>query len=409
MDDVDGSAGIERYVARQPILDVRGNLHGYELLFRAGPVSAFSGDGDAATRDVLDNLMAGGMERLAGEAVMFVNCTEEALCKRLVMVLPPERTVLELLETLSPSEELLQACRELKAAGYRLALDDFVWDAKWEPFLGLADYVKVDLSVTTSASRAALIKKLHGSTALLVAERVETRGDVEMARREGFTLFQGYYFCRPVLMKSRRIPPNQRVQLEMIEALQWRPLDIFMISRMVEKDAALTYRLLRMVNSPIYAVRHAVNSIEGALLMVGDDMFRRIATVAIVGKWKEQQPSELLFATFVRAKFCELFAGRVGLDAKEQYLLGMMSLLPALISVPMETIVQAVALRPEMRDALLGESNDESRPLEVLMCYEAGKWETCERLAESMGAERRQLPLLYESALAWARQNVELL
>jgi c-di-GMP-related signal transduction protein len=219
----EGEAGVLRYVARQPILDLRGNLHGYELLFRAGPTQAFSGDGDAATRDVLDNLVAGGIERVAGDALVFVNCTREALLGRLVMVLPPQRTVLEILETLEPTEELRLACVELKAAGFRVALDDFEWMPEWDAFLPLADYVKVDLSKTTAEKRRALVRKLRGCTAQLVAERVETREDVEMVQKEGFTLFQGYYFCKPVLMKSRRIPPNQRIQLEMLQALQWYP------------------------------------------------------------------------------------------------------------------------------------------------------------------------------------------
>jgi c-di-GMP-related signal transduction protein len=150
-DAVEGEAGSMRYVARQPILDARGNVHGYEMLFRAGPAAAFSGDGDAATRDVLDNLVAGGIERLAGEELVFVNCTREALLGRLVMVLPPRQTVLELLETLEPTAELLKACLELKAAGFRLALDDFEWKPEWEPFLRIADYVKVDISARRSA------------------------------------------------------------------------------------------------------------------------------------------------------------------------------------------------------------------------------------------------------------------
>ena len=181
-----------------------------------------------------------------------------------------------------------------------------------------------------------------------------------------------------------------------------------MIGRMVEKDASLTYRLLRIVNSPLYGMSRAVTSVEGALLMVGDDMFRRIATVAIAGHLEGNQPSELLFAAFVRGRFCEQAAERMGQDAKEQYLLGILSLLPPLMSVAMSTIVDSVPLREELRRALLGENNRERTALELLLCYEAGDWEVCDCLAERAGIAHREIPELYDAALEWARKNIQL-
>ncbi len=276
------SPGDLRYVARQPILDVRGKVHGYELLFRSGPTAVgFQGNGDAATRTVLDNTIIFGLERLTGGLPVFVNCTQEALMSGLVMVLPPEHTVLELLETLKPTADLLATCQDLKARGFRLALDDYEWKPEWACFAELADYVKVDFSKTTAEQRLELTAKLRGGAARLVMERVETRADFELARREGFTLFQGYYFCRPVLMENRSIPPNWLVHLEILKALHEEMLDIGRVSDLVKQDASLTYRLLRMVNSPLYATRKVVSSIHGALVMIGDEMFRRIATLAI--------------------------------------------------------------------------------------------------------------------------------
>jgi len=194
-----------RYVARQPILDARGHVHGYELLFRSGPASlAFSEDGDSATRTILDSSVVFGLERLTGGLPMFVNCTRESLMGGLVKVLPPQHTVLELLETLEPDPALVKTCKELKRQGYRLALDDFEWKPSWQPLVELADYIKVDLSLTTVPQRAELRRKLGRRPPKLVMERVETPQDWELARMEGFTLFQGYYFCRPVVIENRR-------------------------------------------------------------------------------------------------------------------------------------------------------------------------------------------------------------
>lgn len=410
-DPVEHPAGLGslRYVARQPIMDARGNVHGYELLFRSGPAATeFHGDGDAATRTVLDNLVIFGLERLTGGHPVFVNCTEEAIISRLVLVLPPEHTVLEIVETLQPTGELLKACRELKERGFRLALDDFAWTPDWKPFLELADYVKVDLSITTTESRAELRRRIGKRRAHLVAERVETQADLEQSKKEGFTLFQGYYFCRPKLLKNRSIPANKLVHLELLPALFEEPLHIRRIGDLVKRDASLTYRLLRMVNSPLFATRKEVTSIHGALVMVGEEVFRRVAMLAIASELRGDHPSELLRMAFLRGKFCELAAAAIRADATEQYLLGVLSLLPAMLGVAMEAVAASLPLRADVRQALLGENNKERLLLNWLENYELGEWARCDALAQSQHIAQSILPPLYAEAMLWADRTMYL-
>lgn len=401
------SAGL-RYVARQPILDSRGKVHGYELLFRAGLTTAFSGDGDTATRSVLDHTVIFGLERLTGGLPVFINCTLEALLDRHVLVLPPEQTVLELLETLSPTAELLAACIEFKTQGYRIALDDFVWSAAWRGFVDVADYIKIDLEKTTPEQRRIMIAQAKSAGAKLVAERVETRADLAMARREGFTLFQGYYFCRPVLLENRAIPANKLVHLEMLTALHEEPLDVKFVSNLVKRDASLTYRLLRMVNSPMYGTTKVISSIHSALVHIGDEMFRRIAMLAIASELRRDHPTELLRMAFLRARFCELAARLSGQDHTEQYILGILSLLPAMMGVPMDKIATSLPLRPAVRDALLGQTNSERAVLGWLEQYELGNWNSCDMVLHSARLSGEKLPELYASAVQWAEANVGL-
>jgi EAL and modified HD-GYP domain-containing signal transduction protein len=398
-----------RYVARQPILDARGRLHGYELLFRRSAcANTFSGDGDAATRTVLDNTLIFGLEQLSGGMPVFVNCTQEALEKQLVMVLPPRQTVLELLETLEPTPALLEACRDLKARGFKLALDDFEWKPEWAPFVPLADYIKMDLSVTTASQRADLIQRVRTSNARLVAERVETQASLKMALAEGFLLFQGYYFCRPVLMQNRAVPPNRIVHLELLHALHAGPLDVSGITRLVKRDAALTYRLLLMVNSPLYGTGTEIRSIQQALVLIGDEMFRRVAMLAIASESPGKGGSELLRMAYLRGRFCELVAPGNGRDVTEQYLLGVLSLLPAMLGPPMETIVKTLPLRPPMREALLGKSNAERAVLEWLIAYESGDWEKCDATASAANLRTEGWSKRYIEALQWAEANLTL-
>ena len=383
--DLHEVAGGLRYVARQPIMDLRGRIHGYELLFRAGPEAVFRGDGNLATRTMLDNTVVYGLDRLTGGLPAFVNCTSESLIDDLVHILPSSMTVLEILESLDPTPSLVNACRRHKASGFRLALDDFTWKPKFDPLVELADYIKVDFMQTDAAERQSLLKRLNLVTVALVAEKIETQKEYRLACKEGFTLFQGYYFCRPMLMENRKVPANRLSQIEILQMLRDDSIELRKLTRLVKRDASLTYRLLRLVNSPMCAVRQEVRSIQAALLAVGEETFRRIATLAITSELNTGQPAEILRMAFVRGRFCELAACLCALDPTEQYLLGLLSLLPAMLRVPMEELTPALPLREEIRQALEGEANHERCLLQWLECHEYGDWAGCDVVVEANG------------------------
>jgi EAL and modified HD-GYP domain-containing signal transduction protein len=400
-------AGGLRYVARQPILDLRGGVHGYELLFRAAPEAAFRGDGDLATRTMLDNTVMFGLEKLTGGLPAFVNCTREALTEDLVHVLPPGRTVLEILETLEPTPDLVDACRKLKSAGFRLALDDFIWHEKFAPLVELADYIKVDFSLTGAAERKLLLQRLRGLSVALLAEKVETQEEYKQACAEGFTLFQGYYFCRPTLLENRKVPANRLSQFEILQMMRSDSLDLRELTRVVKREASLTYRLLRLVNSPMCPMRQEVNSIEAALLAVGEDSFRRIATLAITSELNGDQPQEILRMTFVRARFCELAAERFGMDPTEQYLVGVVSLLPAMLRVPMQELTPALPLRNAIRLALEGAQNAERKLLAWVECHERADWDACDEVVRANRLNQDLLMSCYAEAMVWAESGLK--
>jgi len=395
-------------VARQPILDGSGFLHGYELLFReSADAVSFQGDGVSATRSVLDNSVIFGLEELTGGKQAFINCTQEALERQLVTVLPPRHAVLEILETLDPTDQLFEACQTLKTAGYKLALDDFLWTPEWDRFLSLADYIKVDLSITSSEERVALIQRARMLPIRFIAERVETQQEFEGARDEGFDLFQGYYFCRPVLMQHAAVPANRLVHLEMLIHLQNPVLDTHKVAALIKRDAALTFRLLRIANSALYGATNEITSIQQALVMIGDLMFRRIAMLAIANELSGNRNSELLRMAYTRSRFCELAATAAGLDASEQYLLGLLSLLPAMLRIPMEQLVKILPLRPQLRNALLGKPNHERNLLSWLIAYESAQWQQCDVIAATSTEEAWNWPRLYAQAIAWAESSLD--
>jgi EAL and modified HD-GYP domain-containing signal transduction protein len=391
-----------RYVARQSILDLHGKVHGYELLFRDGPRAVFRGDGDSATRTMIDNTLLFGLGRLSGNLPVFLNCTEEALTGRLVHVLPAGMTVLEVLETLDPSPALIGACRHLKGCGFRLALDDFTWKPGIEPLVEITDYIKVDFAISGEKERRELLGRLRGLTVALIAEKVETQEEYQQARDEGFTLMQGYYFCRPVLMRNHEVPANRLMHMEILRMLQDETMDMHELAELVKRDTCLTYRLLRLINSPVSAMRQEVQSVQAALIAVGEETFRRLATLAITSELNAGQPMELLRMAFVRGRFCELASVFCDQKPTEQYLLGLLSLLPAMLRVSMNNLTPLLPLRDEIRRALEGEKLPERALLCWLEGHERADWLTCDIVSDRQGLNASDLLVCYEEALQWA-------
>jgi EAL and modified HD-GYP domain-containing signal transduction protein len=401
-DSIQKQAGELRYVARQPILDLHGKAQGYELLFWNGREPITRAKSDLATRTMLDNTVIFGLEELSRGLPAFVNCTADSLTGEWVEVLPPHMTVLELPSSAEPTPSLLAACRKLKASGFRLALADFTGNPQSRPLADLADYIKVDILKVGSAERRSLLRWLDGSTANLVAQNVETQAQYGQACKEGFDLFQGYYFCRPEPLESHRIPGNRLVHLEILEDLQNDPVDLQRLSQLVMCDASLTYRLLRLVNSPVCAMRQEVTSIQTALMLVGEAAFRRIAMLAIACDFSTDQPAEILRMAFERGRFCELAASLCGLAPSEQYLIGMVSLFPAMLRILMEDLVRLMPLREAARDALLGRDTPEGVLLHWIVCHEHGDWAACEAIMRSSGLRHEQVMRCHSLAVEWA-------
>ena len=394
-------AGEMRYVARQPILNLRGRVHGYELLFRNAPEGVSSRNADMAARIMLDNAVIFGLEWLTNGLPAFVKCTVEALTEQLVLVLAPKTTVLGVSSNVELTPRLADACRELKTRGFRLSLDDLTWKTKLQPLAELADYIRVDFPRFGVAERQYL-RQLHCASIAMVAKNVETQEDYRRACAEGFTLFQGEYFCHPVLLKKRKVPANRLLHFEIVRQLHHDPIDVRQVSRLVLRDASLTYRLLRLVNSPVYAIHQEVRNIESAIIAVGETTFRRIVSLAVLSELNGDQPPEILHMALVRARFCELAAGLCRLDPSEQYLLGMLSLVPAMLHLPMEELTPSLPLRSQICEALQGTKNPERCLLGWLECHERGDWAACDRIVAALGPGQEQLMQCYADSAVWA-------
>lgn len=396
-------AGEMRYVARQPILDLQGRVHAYDLLFRNAPEVMLRRDADLAVQTMLDNEVIFGLEHLTNGLPAFISCTADSLIENSVLVLSPGFTVLAVSASLDPVPRLVDACRALKARNFRLALDDFAWRGGPHPLLAHADYVRLEFTRLREAERQQIFKGASNSVQM-VAQKVDSYEDRRKACSMGFTLFQGDYFCHPVLLKKRKLPANGRSHFEIVQELYHDPINIRKVSQLVRREAALTYRLLRLVNSPIYGIYQEVRSVEAAITVLGEATFRRVVSLAILSELNGDQPASILQMALVRARFCELAARKFGQDADEQYLLGMLSLLPAMLGVPMEEIVPILPLRGQICEALAGTMNPERKLLGWLEFHEHGDWESCDRIVVNHGLDSKALIQCYLEAATWAEQ-----
>jgi len=392
-----------RFVARQTIFDRHRKVYGYELLFRTGWENCFRGDTDDATRKMIADGALYGFHELTHGAPSFVNCTRESLVNGLVTLLP-NSTVLEILETVVGDKEVVDACANYKSMGYKLALDDFQLHEGMDGLIELADYIKVDFRLSDASERAEIIDRFKGRNVTLLAEKVETEQEFQAAMTEGFSLFQGYFFCYPTVFAKKRAPANGANYLYLLSALSDGKFDVIQLSLMLKSEVTLSYQLLRLVNSAAYGMNHEVRSLQEALMLVGEQQFRKLMMNAIATETCRSRSSELLVHVLHRARFLELMAPFTGESATEQYLFGLLSMMDVMLDMPMADLVAALPVRQEIKDALGGEVNQVSAALKLFEHYKEADWAFCIEQSQMLKSTEAQLSDLYRESLLWAEK-----
>lgn len=393
-----------RYVARQPILDREENVFGYELLFRDGVQSAFAGDCDEASRATLDRSLIMGLDVLCDGRRAFINCTRDTLIKGLVTLLPSASAVVEVLEDVPADPDVMVACQTLKESGYLIALDDFIVDDKREAIAELADIIKVDMKLTGAEQRTAIMKKYGPWRRRLLAEKIETRAEFVEARDQGFVYFQGFFFRRPEQLSTRELPGNRLNYLRMLQEVSRTDLDISALERLIKVETSICYRLLRYLNSAAFGLKNEVRSVRHALSMLGEREVRRwVRLVAAVGAGQEKT-SDLVLSALVRARFGELLTPVVSHGESDLFLLGLMSLLDAMLEMPMCDVLEQVPIDHETKAVLLGKAS-RLRPIyQLMLAQESGEWEAAEQLSASLQLDSKEVAGYYWRAQQWARE-----
>jgi len=391
----------EKFIARQPILDTRLQVFAYELLLRGGPQNSFQPFANAASSVIADSITLFDLDMLTGHARAFVNVDEMALRLGAPRLLPADRIVVEILETVRPTEDILGACRELRSAGYQLALDDFVDSEEIAPLVEFASFLKIDFQMFDARTRRALARKYRDNNIGLLAEKVETESEFREARELGFSYFQGYFFCKPSMVETREIPGNKTIQLQLLAAVAAPELRFDIIEKLLKQEPSLLYRLLRYLNSPILGLRSEVRSVRHAMVVLGENEFRRWGSIFAIISMSAGKSPELIRTALTRAFFCEEFSAAAGLREKDSslFLMGLLSIADALLDKPMREVLKSLPVIQEVKIALCGGTNRVRDVYELVLALERAEWIRLSDIAARIGCDEGKIPDCYLSAL----------
>ena len=397
----------EAFIGRQAILDQQKNVYAYEILFRSDLKNAFDPnlDGNVATQSVMVNAMLDfGMNKLVSDKRAFINFTEQNLLTRAPKLLPSETVVVEILENVQPTSAILEAVKELKEAGYKIALDDFVLLPGYEPLIEMADIIKVDFRITNSPEERKKMREILPKHVRLLAEKIETEEEFQQALTYGYVLFQGYFFCKPTILQQKRLTSNALSKMRLLREINRQNVDFSSITGVISSDTNLVHKLLTYINSAGVGLANHVSNLKQATVLLGASGVRRWVTLVSLQTFSEDKPPELFTLSLMRAKFCELIAAKLkrpGLTADTGFLLGMFSLLDVLLTLPMEDVLKEVNLSDELTDALLGKDNDLRRLLDLVIAYEKGDWDTVIAYCERENLSPEFLQPTYDNVLEW--------
>ena len=362
-------------VARQPIYDRRLDLVAYELLYRPGkPDRASAIDPDAATSSVILNAFAEiGLDNLVGDSLVHINVSRRFLLAADHPPLRSDRVVLEVPGALAADAAALTAISNLRALGYRIALDNFVYDRSNHRLVECCDIVKVDVVGRDLREIAEQVRALAPYEAQLLAAKVEDYELFEACRTLGFDLYQGYFFCTPKLVQSKGIPSNQLERLRLIARLEAPNVEFEELKTLISRDIGLSYRFLRYANSAFFSMRRKVDSIHDALVMLGEQTVKRWTTLIVLAGI-QGKPHELIVTALVRARMCELLAGPF--DARERdgfFTTGLFSVVDALMDAPMDEVVEWLPFSDDISTALVRRLGLKGEVLRVVIAYERGE------------------------------------
>ena len=389
----------ELLVGRQPIFNRTMQVYAYELLYRSGDGNRadFSDADKATTQVVLNALIEMGLESIVGDAIVFINLTRNFLVGNFPILLPSNRVVIETLETVESDPQLLEAISALRNKGFTLALDDVITLDRISPFVGIANIIKLDLMQIDRVDLPDIVAGVKSSGFKVLAEKVETQADYNLCRRLGVDYYQGYFLCRPNVVRSQKMDSSRLVIMQSIAMLQNQKTNFTDLETIIARDVGLSYKLLRLSNSGYYSFTTEVKSLRQAISLIGLDTMRGWMSLILMSSLVDKPP-ELTNIALQRAHMSESIAKIYGQPQPEIFfLVGLFSVLDALMDQPMADIIPELNLSATISDALLKYEGLPGFILKAIKAYEMGDWAT----VKTLNIPDETLTSIYLDSIKW--------
>lgn len=397
------------FIGRQPILDKDEKVVAYELLYRNSATNRYEGfDHDSATIDVMVNSFTGiGIKEVGERKKCFINFTENLLLNRIPTYISPEYIVVEILEDVRLSEEVLSVCKELKNKGYIIALDDVSVNKDLESLLPFIDIIKVDYLVMEYAEMKNMIETYKDQVTFL-AEKIETREQFEEARSLGFEYFQGYFFSKPIILQGKDIAPIPTNYILLLEKLSSSEPDVNEISSLIQRDLSLSYKLLKVMNSGTYFFKSKITSIKQAVVLVGLYEIKKWIMILMMSSLnRADNQMEIVKLSLTRAVFFERIAQIVGVPKNHLYMFGMFSFIDTLLSKDMKEIIEDLPITNELAEALLGNKDKYNLALTIVQHLERGAWIEIQTLCRTLHVTEDELLTHYQASMVSSNQFLQ--
>lgn len=395
----------QAYIGRQPIMDEKQQIIGYELFFRhsADAQSAVFEDEFKAYSSVLMNTIGGvDIQWLLGEKLAFINVNEAMLKSEFIELMPPQRTVLEVLRTINPTAEIVARCQSLREQGYKIALDNPQLSAESSPLLACADYIKIDIQSLTTAELQKAFYQLHTPSVKMIAEKVETDQQFDDCKHIGFRIFQGFHFARPETFTAKVINASFDSVLNILNTVS-QDAEIDVIEAGFKKDTALSFKLLRYINSVGFGLSFEIQSINHALTILGRKQLYRWLTLLMVTAGENSTPPALMKTSITRGRLTELL-GETYFEKHDRdnlFIVGVFSLLDAILKMPMDKVLEKIQLPEAVNEALLTREGIYGPFLQLTEACEDANSERILQLAELLQFDAEKVNECHISALAW--------
>jgi EAL and modified HD-GYP domain-containing signal transduction protein len=398
---------MHRFIARQPILDRSERVYGYELRFRPGEDDIWPALSGASAEGVGSSVSPAfaEFEQIIDGTRGFIKYPHQALMEGRVAVLPRDQVIMQISAAREPDAEVIKACRELKEAGFTLALEDFPTSGE-SPLVEVADIIKLDVTASADRAQWLLIRKYRPKGTVFIADKVDSRAQFQAAVQQGYQFFQGQFLLKPQPYATSEMTPTKLVYLLVLGAVTQAEIDLDEVARTIKHDLALSYKLLRFLNSARFAFHSQVKSIRHALLLLGENEIRKWIGLISVAALGEGGPPILVAMALIRGAFCESFAALVGEPRRQPdyFFLGLLSSIYVLLRRPMRVILGDLPIAKDVSAALMGEDSPKRDVLEAVLNYERGNWEECFRLAKRLSLKEEKVCELHLRALHWSHE-----